>query len=122
MVLWTSPVAAAAGAASLCGSLFWSGVCASGFFWSVLGSCSGFLPWSGAVVEGCCWSGLAGCDCVELGAVLGDGGCCCGMLCATANPLPSTTINASLFKCCLTIVLRFFWIRAPRQQIRVCQG
>src|SRR6266852_3884195 len=106
MVLWTSPVAAA-GAASLCGILFWSGVCVSGFFWSVLGNCSGapagFLPWSGAV-EGC-WSGVDGCD-VELGAVLGAVLGEAGVLCATAKALPSTTINASLLKF-LTIVLRF---------------
>src|SRR5712672_1568948 len=105
MVLWTSPVAAA-GAASLCGILFWSGVCASGFFWSVLGSCSGAfagLPWSGAV-EGC-WSGVDGCD-VELGAVLGAVLGEAGVLCAIAKPLPNATINASLLKF-LTIVLRF---------------
>jgi hypothetical protein len=46
-----------------------------------------------------------GCD-VELGAVLGAVLGEDGVLCATANPLPSTTINASLLKF-LTIVLRF---------------
>jgi hypothetical protein len=59
-------------------------------------------------VEGC-WTGVDGCD-VELGevlgAVLGDA----GVLCATAKPLPSTTINASLLKF-LTIVLRFPFLR-----------
>src|SRR3954451_336264 len=112
MVLWTSALAAA-GAASLCGILLWSED-----FWSVLGCASGvlagFLPWSGAV-DGCCWSGLAGCVWGELGDEL------CGMLCAIAKPLPSTTINASLLKCCLSIssVSLFVLIQAPWQQIRV---
>ena len=57
------------------------------------------------MVEGC-WSGIDdGCE-VELGAVLGAVLGEAGVLCAIAKPLPSTTINASLFKF-LTSVLRF---------------
>ena len=79
----------------------------SGFFWSVLGSCSGAfagLVLCAGAVEGC-WSGVDGCD-VELGAVLGAVLGEAGVLCAIAKPLPNTTINASLLKF-LTIVLRF---------------
>ena len=81
----------------------------SGFFWSVLGNCSGefagVLP-SGDEVAGCCWSGIDdGCD-VELGAVLGAVLGEDGVLCAIAKPLPSAMINASLLKF-LTSVLRF---------------
>ena len=53
-----------------------------------------------------CWSGIDdGCE-VELGAVLGAVLGEAGVLCAIAKPLPSATINASLFKF-LTSVLRF---------------
>jgi hypothetical protein len=56
-------------------------------------------------VDGC-WSGIDdGCE-LELGAVLGAVLGDAGVLCATAKPLPSTTINASLFKF-LTSILRF---------------
>jgi hypothetical protein len=56
-------------------------------------------------VDGC-WSGIDdGCE-VELGAVLGAVLGEAGVLCAIAKPLPSATINASLFKF-LTSVLRF---------------
>ena len=56
-------------------------------------------------MEGC-WSGIDdGCE-LELGAVLGAVLGEDGVLCAIAKPLPSATINASLFKF-LTSILRF---------------
>src|SRR6266481_3674297 len=113
MLFWTSPLTAAAGAASLCGSLFWSEDW-SGFFWSVLGRVSGALAGlllSCGTAEGC-WLVLDGwlASEDEPGAVLCE---FCGILCATAKPLPSATINASLWKCCFTIILRFLKLSRP---------
>src|SRR5579871_5060700 len=118
MLPCTSPVAAAEGAASLCGSFE-----LSLFGWSVLGIVSGafagLLLWSGEVAG--CWSVLDG-DWVEGDVLCGD---VAGVLCATAKQLPRTTIIASFPKCCFTIILRCVpnilcsLIQAPRQLIRV---
>jgi hypothetical protein len=70
----------------------------------VSGAFAGFLPWSGVVAG--VWSVLDGCDADgEVGDVLW--GVTGAVPCATAKPLPRTTINASLLKFFISI-LRLF--------------